>query len=108
VRDVRVAGRLAARWSSADLSLGHGLRCLPEPELPASQAIGSGIDVDTEGPASELLYLTGAWCSRSREQVRSTAYPGVSGRTRSSWLRAEIPSLAKTLRRWYCTVCALM
>jgi hypothetical protein len=30
------------------------------------------------------------------------------GRTRSSWLREVMPSLAKTLRKWYWTVCALM
>jgi hypothetical protein len=30
------------------------------------------------------------------------------GRTRSSWLREVMPSLVKTLRRWYWTVCALM
>jgi hypothetical protein len=28
------------------------------------------------------------------------------GRTRSSWLREVMPSLAKTLRKWYWTVCA--
>ena len=33
---------------------------------------------------------------------------GLLGRTWSSWLREVMPSLVKTLRRWYWTVCALM
>jgi hypothetical protein len=62
---------LLKQLAELDLRRPSGLTCLPQPDLPAGERVGPGVDLGTPGSARQLLYVSPR-CT-SHDTVGSTA-----------------------------------